>query len=297
LNLEKFEEWKDTTIVADLVRFLDNVLQSFIDNAPPELAKARFSAKAERALGLGTLGWHGYLQSKLIPFEGGGFNSAIQHTNKIFALIKGRATEESRRLAIERGEPEDMIGTGLRNSRLMAIAPNSNSASILDTSPSIEPYFRNIFLQSSRAGNFTVKNRHLETLLKSKGKDTFEVWESIRKNEGRVSHLDFLDEREKAVFATAMELDQHWIIEQAEHRGQYVCQAQSLNVFFPYGSSRKYSNSVHLKFLNSPNVLTMYYFRTEREGDINIVKDIERKALKDWDISNSTESTCLSCEG
>jgi ribonucleoside-diphosphate reductase alpha chain len=292
LNLEKFEEWKDSNIVQDLVRFLDNVLQSFIDNAPDRLHKARFSAKSERALGLGTLGQHGYFQSKMIPIEGGGFNSSVQHTNMLFKLIKERATSESMKLATERGEPEDMVGTGLRNSRLMAVAPNSNSASLLDTSPSIEPYFRNIFLQSTRAGNFVVKNRHLEALLKSKDQDTAEVWKSIQDNEGRVGHLEFLSELEKKVFATAMEIDMHWLIELGEHRGKYVCQTCSLNLFFPFGSSRKYMNSVHMKYLDSKNVLTLYYLRTEREGDVDNARKIERVALTDW-----KGDECASCQG
>lgn len=296
LNLEKFDEWKDTTIVEDLIRFLDNVLQSFIENAPATLSKARFSAKSERGLGLGTLGFHSYLQSKGIPLEGAeSLNNAVTMTERLFGLIKRRAVEESKRLAVERGEPDDMVGTGLRNSRLMAVAPNSNSASILNTSPSIEPYFRNVFLQSSRAGTFTVKNENLANVLKKHNMDTDEVWKSIQDNEGRVSHLEFLTDHEKKVYATAMEVDQHWLIEIAEARGKYVCQASSLNLFFPFGSSRKYVNSVHRKFLHSPNVLTLYYFRTEREGNIDIAQKIERKALVDW--QDPTKSTCLSCEG
>lgn len=292
LNLEKWEEWKDTTIVEDLVRFLDNVLQSFIDNAPEGMRKAKFSAEKERAIGLGTLGYHGYLQSKSIAFESGGFNSAVMHTQMLYREIKRRAVDESKRLAVERGEPEDMIGTGMRNSRLMAIAPNANSADLLDTSPSIEPYFRNVFLKSTRAGNFKVKNRHLEKLLDAIGQNTDDVWDSIHKNAGKVDHLDFLSEHDKEVFKVAMEIDQHWVIELADHRGQSVDQAQSLNVFFPFGSSKKYVNSVHLKFLKSDNVLTMYYFRGEREGVADHAKKVERKALVDW----SGES-CAACEG
>lgn len=293
LNLEKWEEWKNSKIVEDLIRFLDNVLQSFIDNAPEGMRKAKFSAEKERALGLGTLGWHGYLQSKGIAFESGGFNSAVMHTNMLYSEISKRAQEESRRLAVERGEPDDMIGTGLRNSRTMAIAPNANSADLLDTSPSIEPYFRNVFIKSTRAGNFMVKNRHLEKLLVSIGKNTEEVWTSIDKNAGKVDHLDFLSEHDKQVYKVAMELDQHWVIELADQRGQYPgMQAQSLNTFFPFGSSRAYVNSVHLKFLKAPNVLTMYYFRGEREGDADHAKKIERKALEDW-----TGERCIACEG
>jgi ribonucleoside-diphosphate reductase alpha chain len=295
LNIEKFEEWKDTKIVEDLTTFLDNVLQYFIDNAPETLHKAKYSAERERAIGIGSLGWHGYLQSKNIPFEGGGFNSAIQHTNKVYGLIAQRSEAQSRKLAIERGEPEDMKGTGLRNSRTTAIAPNANSADILNASPSIEPYFRNIFIKSTRAGNFTVKNAHLEKLLESYNKNTDETWESINKNDGKVDHLDFLSPSEKDVYKVAMETDMHWAIEQADQRYKVLGkqhQAQSLNVYFPYGSSRQYVNSVHLKFLKSEEVLTMYYLRTEREGNADNAKVIERKALVDW-----SGEECVACGG
>lgn len=295
LNIEKFEEWKDSNIVQDLVRFLDNILQSFIENAPEGMKKAKYSAEKERALGLGTLGYHGYLQSQGVAIESGGFNSAVSHTYKIYKLIKERGEEESRKLAVERGEPDDMKGTGYRNSRLFAIAPNANSADLLDTSPSIEPYFRNVFIKDTRAGNFTVKNRHLEKCLEAYGMNNEDVWQSINKNEGRVDHLEFMSDEDKNIYKVAMGLDQHWLIELAEIRGQAMgekLQAQSLNTFFPFGSSRKYVNSVHTKFLNSPNVLTMYYFRTEREGDADHAKAIERKALTDW-----TSDECISCSG
>lgn len=295
LNIEKFEEWKDTTIVEDLIRFLDNVLQSFIEEAPLSLSKAVYSATRERALGLGTLGWHGYLQSRGIEFESGGFNSAIHHTHRIYSLIAERAEASSRQLAVERGEPEDMKGTGLRNSRTTAIAPNANSADLLNTSPSTEPYFRNIFLKDTRAGKFKVKNKHLESLLWSYGKDDDETWDSINKNDGKVDHLEFLTQRERDTYKCSMQMDMHWVIEQAEARAQALgpqFQSQSLNVFFPFGSSRKYVNSVHLKFLTSPTVTTMYYLRSEREGDADNAKAIERTALVDW-----TTEDCVSCSG
>lgn len=294
LNLEKYDEWKDTTIVEDLIRFLDNVLQYFVDNAPAGLEKAVFSAEQERALGLGTFGWHAYLQSKDIPFQSGGFNSAVQLTHQIYGKIKAKALEESKKLAAERGEPKDMEGTGLRNSRLMAIAPNASSADIAGTSPSIEPWYRNIFVKDTRAGSFVIKNRHLEVLLETKGMNTKAVWNSILENDGSVQHLDFLSEHEKSVYLCATEIDQHWIIEQAEQRGGYICQAQSLNLFFTAGMSKEYINSVHLKFLLSEHVHTLYYFRTEREGKVDNAKAIERKALVDWG-SNSVD--CISCQG
>lgn len=295
LNLEKFDDWKDTDIVQDIVRLLDNVLQSFIENAPDTISRAKYSAERERAIGVGTMGFHGYLQSNSIPFEGGGFNSSVQHNNIIFKHLLEKGLEGSRQLATERGEPEDMKGTGLRNSRLFALAPNANNADLLNTSPTIEPYFRNIFLKSTKAGNFTVKNLHLEKVLKGYGQDTSEVWKSIQDNDGKVSHLEFLSGNEKLIYKVAMEMDQHWIVELAESRGKVMgvsLQAQSLNLYFPYGSSRKYVNSVHLKFLKSENVYTLYYFRGEREGDADNAKAIERVALIDW-----AGDECVSCEG
>lgn len=292
LNLEKFDEWKDTTIVEDLVRMLDNVLQFFIDNCPDSLAKAKFSAERERALGLGAFGWHSLLQSRMIPLEGGGFGSSVQLTHQVFGLIKSRAVEESTRLAKERGEAPDMIGTGLRNSRLMAIAPNANSADIAGTSPSTEPWYRNVFVKDTRAGSFIVKNPHLEALLESKGLNTQAVWADINAHEGSVQHMDALTAHEKLVFKTAIEMDQHWLIELADHRGQHVCQAQSLNTFFPDGASREYVNSVHLKFLRSDNVITLYYYRTERGAKVDNAKAIERQALQDW-----KGEECVACQG
>lgn len=292
-NLAKWDEWKNTSMIKDLIRFLDNVLQFFIDHAPDSLHKAKYSAERERALGLGTFGWHELLQSKMIPFESGGFNSAVQLTHQVYSYIKAQATEESKQLAKERGEAPDMFGTGLRNSRLTAIAPNASSADIASTSPSIEPWYRNVFVKDTRAGTFLVKNRQLEKLLEQKGMNTRAVWNDIIDHDGSVQHLEFLNEHEKKVFKTAIELDQHWLVQLADERGQYIDQAQSLNLFFTAGMSRQYINSVHLKYLKSPNVLTLYYFRTEREVKVDKVKEIERKALVDW-----TEGTeCVACQG
>ena len=292
LNLAKYAKWKDTRIVEDLIRFLDNVLQWFIDTAPSSLKKAKFSAERERALGLGSFGWHSFLQSEMIPFESGGFNSASQYAVTIHRLIKERATSESLRLGAERGEAPDMIGTGMRNSRLIAIAPNANSADIANTSPSVEPWYRNVFLKDTRAGMFTVKNPYLEKLLESLGKNTKAVWKDIDDHDGSVQHLDFLDPHQKKVFRCAMELDQHWLIEHANSRGPFICQAQSLNLFFPPGSYRQYVNSVHLKFLKASDVITLYYYRTERETKVDNVKEIQRQALIDW-----SGEECVACGG
>lgn len=306
LNLAKFDEWKDTTLVADLTRFLDNVLQYFIDNAPEELDKAVYSAAMERAIGIGTLSWHYYLQSKGIPMEGGGFGSAIQHTHMIYKLIKEQAVAESRKLAVERGEPSDMKGTGLRNSALMAIAPNSNNAVILGESPSIEPVSGNAYSHSTRAGTFLVKNPHLGKRLKeyaynlgiaeSKLDEWVEdQWKVVLKENGSVQGLDYMSEHDKLVFKTGAEIDQHWIIEQSDARAQYVCQSQSLNTFYPAGCDRAYFNSVHLKFLVAPYSKSMYYARMERGINADVAKEIERKAIKDWAPEQGEE--CVACSG
>jgi ribonucleoside-diphosphate reductase alpha chain len=174
----------------------------------------------------------------------------------------------------------------------MAIAPNANSADIANTSPSCEPWYRNVFVKDTRAGVGFVRNPHLDVLLTKYDMNTKVVWKSISDNHGSVQHLAFLSEHEKKVFRTAMEMDQHWLIELADARGQYVDQAQSLNLFFPFGSDRAYVNSVHLKFVRSPNVLTLYYFRTERETKVDNVKEIQRASLADW-----SGTDCVACQG
>lgn len=307
LNLEKYDEWKDTTLVADLTRFLDNVIQFFIEQAGPGLERAVYSAVKERAIGIGAMGWHYYLQSKGINFESGGFNSSVQHSHIIFSDIKEKADAESRRLAVERGEPDDMIGSGRRNSNLLAIAPTSNNSVILGTSPAIEPSSGNAYMQQTRAGTFMVKNPYLNRVLsdyamgegyRASMLETWleETWQDIVTSDGSVQHLDFLTDEQKALFKTAYEIDQHWIIEQADARGRYICQAQSLNLFFPAGCDRSYFNSVHVKALRAEYIKSLYYARMKSGVQRNIVKDLERKALVDWNSSDDA-AACVACEG
>lgn len=293
LNLEKWEEWKDTDLVEKLVRFLDNVIEWFLMFAPPELERAVYSARSERALGIGMMGWHNYLMSKGIPFESGGFNSAASHNYKIFSTIHARGIKASEDLAKERGEPADLVGTGRRNSHIFAIAPNANSSVLCNTSPSVEPINSNAYPQKSRAGITLVKNKFLEKLLQEKGLNTEEVWQSIVKHNGSVQHLGFLNDTERLVFKTAWEIDQHWIVQHAGDRQEFICQAQSLNVFFLPGSDRAYINSVHIKALKERKVKSMYYFRTGSEGAADTVKTIDRRPLSDW----KDENVCVSCEG
>lgn len=303
LNLEKYTEWENSTLVADLVQYLDNVIQFFIEQAPLELSKAVASAKAERALGIGTMGWHHYLQSQGIPFEGGGLGSAVQKTHIMFKKIKSQAVLASENLAILRGEPSDMKNSGRRNSHLMALAPNSNNSIIIGTSPAIEPISGNAYMHTTRAGTFMVRNPYLEKILvdlsieypsnfESPEAWVDEQWHSIITNDGSVQQLECLSDAEKELFKTAFELDQHWVIEQADARQQYVCQGQSLNLFFPAGVDRTYFNSVHLKALNAKYIKGLYYSRMKNGVSPNIVKKIEEKTLTDW-----VGDDCKACEG
>jgi ribonucleoside-diphosphate reductase alpha chain len=287
VNLEKFDEWVDTDMVYDLIIFLDNVLQAFIDNAPREIQKAIRSAEAERSLGLGAMGFHGYLQSKDIPFEG---LSAKIANNRMFRYIKAQATKATQTMARTRGEPDDLIGTGTRNAHLIAVAPNANSSIICGCSASIEPIKSNAYVHRTRAGSHLVKNVYLQRILKGMEKDTPEVWQSIIMNEGSVQHLDFLNSTVKDIYKTAFELDQMWIIEHAADRQQYICQGQSLNLFFPAGSPKSYVNAVHLRAWKS-KLKGLYYLRTSAGVQADkIGLKIERNALQDAE-------ECLSCHG
>ena len=293
LNLEKFDEWKDTHIVQDLIRLLDNVLEYFIRLAPNTVQRAIYSATKERAIGLGTLGWHSYLQSKMIPFESGGFNSAIQHTHLIYGLIRKRGIEESQRLAKVRGEPDDCYGGGMRNSHLFAIAPNATSSSRVGTSPSVELWSSNAFNAQGRAGSFLIKNKHLENLLESKGHNTVSIWKSIISNKGSVQHLDILDEHEKKVFKTASEVNMLWVIEQASARQPYICQSQSINIE-PYdGITLQELVDIHIEAWLK-ELKTLYYCRTAGIDKADISKDGVKYQYKPEPLS---ETDCLGCEG
>ena len=293
VNLEKFDEWKDTQMIQDLIRFLDNVLTFFIEYAPPELSKAVYSASRERALGLGAMGWHGYLQSKSIPFESA---LAVGATHRIFGHIKSEAEASTEQLAKERGEAPDILGLGRRNTYLLAIAPNANSSILCGCSPSIEPVRDNAYSHRTRAGTHLVKNKHLAKLLDSYAQNTDEIWSSILNNDGSVSHLPFLSEYEKEVYKTFAELDMHWVVEQAAARQTYLCQGQSLNVFFPEGSSRQYVRSVH-ELGWRKGLKGFYYLRTSSGASTDKVGvAVERKALIDTVITGGDDD-CLSCQG
>ena len=287
VNLEKYDEWKNTNMIRDLTRFLDNVLQKFIDNAPNELDKAKRSAIAERSLGLGAMGFHGYLQKMNIPFE----SPIAKGINKrIFRTIKMEALEETRLLAKQKGEPDDMKGSGKRNAHLLAIAPNANSSIICGCTPSIEPVKSNAYVHRTRAGSHLIKNKYLEKVLLKYYKNTDEMWKSIISNEGSVQHCSFLNDYEKSIFKTAFELDQEWVIEHASDRQTFICQGQSVNLFFPAGSDKSYVNSVHVRAWKA-NLKGLYYLRTSAANQADRVgTQIPRDALKDAE-------ECISCQG
>lgn len=287
LNLEFFDEWSKTNIVRDMIRFLDNVLQAFIDNAPPELKNAIHSAKSERALGLGAMGFHSYLQRHRLAWES---PMAKGQNIRLFRFIREQAELETKLLAQERGEPDDIVGSGRRNAYLLAIAPNANSSIICGTSPSIEPLKSNAFTHRTRAGSYLVKNYYLELLLTEYRKNTEEVWQSIILNEGSVQHLEFLSDYEKDVFKTAFEIDQNWVIEHAADRQPFVCQGQSVNLFFPAGADKKYVNNVHLRAFKN-GLKGLYYLRTNStKAADKVSQTVERVALKNFD-------ECLACQG
>lgn len=287
VNLEKFDEWKDDTqFIADLVRFLDNTLQHFIDNAPEELARAKFSAHQERSIGLGAMGFHAYLQHKGVPFE----SAMAKGINlNMFKKIKEEAVAESKNLAVERGEAPDMKGTGMRHAHLLAIAPNASSSIICGTtSPSIEPYRANAYVQKTMSGSFMVKNKYLEKLLESKGLNTEKTWQSIIARRGSVLHLDELTDYEKDTFKTAIELNQQWIIEHAADRQEFICQAQSVNVFVPADVNIKELHEIHMLAWKR-KLKTLYYCRSEAIKRAELVSlKVERTIIP--------ESECLACE-
>ena len=323
VNLEHFDTWsKNEQFIDDLITMLDNVLQHFIDNAidtshlgeynanfkrftkhirqgQEGFKKAAYSAYRERSVGLGAMGFHAYLQKNNIPFEGifaTGFNhQAFQH-------IKNKSVQASRRLAEERGEAPDISGSGLRNAHLLAVAPNASSSIICGgTSPSIEPYRANVYTHKTLSGSYQVKNRYLEKLLKSKGlkgKELENLWKDIAGMDGSVQHLDILTDDEKEIFKTANEINQIWIVEHAYKRQDFICQSQSVNLFFTlpkatepqevHDEYMQYVNDVH--WYGANKLKSLYYFRS------NAARNAENVNIKVPRIKLD-EVECIACEG
>ena len=323
VNLEHFDDWsKDDNFISDLITMLDNVIEHYIENAidtsqlggynanfkrfqnyvregKEGYTKSAYSAYRERSLGLGAMGFHAYLQSRNIPFEGI-FATGFNHT--AFTYIKSKANAATKELAIERGEAPDIHGSGRRNANLMAVAPNASSGIICSgTSPSIEPYRANCYTHKTLSGSYQVKNKFLEKILKSKGlkiKELENIWKDIAGKDGSVQHLDILTDKEKEIFKTANEINQIWIVEHAYQRQQFICQAQSVNLFFTlpkategqsiHDEYMQYVNDVHWYGMNK--LKSLYYFRS------NAARNVENVNIKVPRI-RLDEVECIACEG
>ena len=302
LNLERFDEWKEEKLfLRDVAEMLDNVLDYFIKYAPDAISRAKFSAMRERSIGVGALGFHAYLQSKGIPFE----SAVAKSTNiRMFRHIRSGLDEASCSLSKERGEAPDAEGTGKRFSHVMAIAPNASSSILMgNTSPSIEPFKANCYRQDTLSGSFMNKNSYLDRIIKEKCSenkklDYQEIWSSIIANSGSVQHLDVLDEWQKSVFKTAIEIDQRWIIEHAADRQEFIDQGQSVNVFFRPDVSVKYLHAIHFLAWKK-GLKTLYYCRSEKiiKAD-KVSQKVERNIIEEIDLKQIAEGAeCLACEG
>ena len=279
MNLELYEEWKDTDAVKLAIYFLDAVMQEFVVKTEGNyyLASAHKFAKRHRALGLGVMGWHSYLQKNMIPFEG---LEAKQMTNAIFKNIRQKADQASKELATIYGEPDVLKDYGRRNTTLLAVAPTTSSSAILgQASPGIEPFSSNYYKAGLSKGNFMRKNKYLKELLESKGLDTEETWRSIMLNQGSVQHVAGLTQEEKSVFKTFKEISQLEIVQQAAIRQKYIDQAQSLNLNIPHELPVREVNKLLIEAWKL-GVKTLYYQRSQ-----SVSKEF---------VSNLV--TCSSCE-
>ena len=263
VNAEKFLEWRDDpTFIEDVMRFLDNVLQSFIDEAPPTMKAAVYSAMRERSVGLGLMGFHSFLQGQNVPFESA---LAKSWNMRLFKHLRRKADEASRKLAEEKGACPDAEERGVveRFTHKLAIAPTASISIICGgTSAGIEPIPANIYTHKTLSGSFAVKNPYLEQVLGEKDRNTEAVWRSILENEGSVQHLDFLSQDEKDVFKTAFELDQRWLIELAADRTPEICQSQSLNVFLAGDIDKWDLHMLHYSAWER-GVKSLYYLRSK----------------------------------
>ena len=302
LNLEYFDEWKnDKLFLRDTAEMLDNVLQYFIDNAPDAIGRAKFSAKRERSIGIGALGFHAYLQLNSLAWESALATSA---NNRMFKHISEGLNEANLQLGKERGEALDCVGTGRRFAHVMAVAPNASSSILMgNTSPSVEPFRANAYRQDTLSGSYLNKNKHLDKIIKEMCDadtelDYNEIWSSIIANDGSIQHLDFLDDWTKSVYKTSMEIDQRWLIDHAAHRQIYIDQAQSINLFFRPDANVKYLHAVHFQAWKQ-KLKTLYYCRSEKLAKADKVsKKIERQVIEEIDLKAlATEEVCLACEG
>ncbi|OCW82669.1 ribonucleotide-diphosphate reductase subunit alpha [Pelagibacteraceae bacterium GOM-A3] len=303
LNVEKYDEWKDDeNFIGDVMRFLDNVMTDFIENAPEQFSDATYSAMRERSVGLGVMGLHSYYQKKMVPIES--VMSKVWN-KKMFEHIQKHVDKASKDLAEERGPCPDAADYGVmeRFSNKTAIAPTASISIICGgTSPGVEPIAANSFTHKTLSGSFNVRNKYLRQLLEKHGKDTDDVWSSITTNQGSVSHLDFLTQEEKDVFKTAFELDQRWLVDLSADRTPHISQAQSINLFLPADVHKKDLHQIHFQAWKK-GLKSLYYCRSksiQRAENVNDANstDIAANVYKSKEESNNQQDyeECLSCQ-
>ncbi|WP_341754726.1 ribonucleoside-diphosphate reductase subunit alpha [Candidatus Tisiphia endosymbiont of Dioctria rufipes] len=304
VNLEYFDDWQnDPEFIPTVMRFLDNVLEDFITKAPSTMERAKYSAMRERSVGLGVMGFHSFLQSKDVPIES---VMAKVWNNQIFEHIHKEVDKASVVLSDERGACLDAAEVGIneRFSNKTAIAPTASISIIAgNSSPGIEPFAANSFVQKTLTGSFNVRNKYLEKLLSTKGFNNEQVWSSIATHEGSVQHLTFLSSHEKDVFRTAYEIDQNWLIDLAADRVPYVSQSQSLNVFLAGNVSKMYLNNIHFRAWKK-GVKSLYYCRsTSIQRADKVSHDVKKVDFQDIERDNKKKQEevvsydeCLSCQ-
>jgi ribonucleoside-diphosphate reductase alpha chain len=300
LNMETWDQWKDDkNLIEDVMRFLDNVLQDYIDRAEPGMERAAYSASRERSVGLGVMGFHSFLQARGIPFEGA---MAKSWNLRMFKHIKSQVDQASMALAVERGPCPDAADMGVmeRFSCKMAIAPTASISIICGgTSACIEPIPANIYTHKTLSGSFSVKNPYLEKLLSEKSKNSDAVWNSILEQGGSVQHLDFLTPEEKDVYKTSFEIDQRWLLELAGDRTPYIDQAQSLNLFIPADVEKWDLLMLHFRAWEL-GIKSLYYLRSKSVQRAGFAGGVEADNTIDKPQFNLGESTdydeCLACQ-
>ena len=304
LNLDTYDEWsEDPQFVEDVMRFLDNVMNDFIERAPDEFAHAKYSAMRERSVGLGVMGLHSYFQKKNIPF--GSVMSKVWN-KKVFKNIQEKVDAASKSLAEERGACPDAEEYGMKErfSNKTAIAPTASISIICGgSSPGIEPIAANSYTHKTLSGSFNVRNKYLKKILSKYKKDTDDVWSSITTNQGSVSHLDFLTAEEKDTFKTAFEIDQRWIVELGADRTPHISQAQSINIFIPADIHKKDLHNLHFQAWKK-GLKSLYYCRSksiQRAENVNkgtstdVTKNVYSQGQESNNESNNYEE-CLSCQ-
>ena len=296
LNLETWDEWQDNPlIIEDVLRFLDNVLQDFIDHAPEGMERPKYAAMRERAIGLGVMGFHSFLQKKNIPF---GCALSKSWNLRMFKKIKLEADLASKKIAKEKGSCPDALECGIeeRFSYKLAIAPTANISIIAgEASACIEPIPANVYTHKTLSGSFTIKNKYLARLLDKKEKNTDSVIQSIIEREGSVQHLDFLTQDEKDVFKTAFEIDQRWVIELAGDRAPFICQGQSINLFLPADIDKWDLLMLHWRAWER-GVKSLYYCRSKSIQRAEFVGEKSDEKDSNFSSQKTDYEECLSCQ-